>query len=1087
MKRFLALALVVLGLAACQNDPEVINPVGGEVDYELTVAAPELGATRANVNMDSAKGAIDNTTDWSLYDVRYILEIYNEDGTTAAKERMVQIVDEYEPVVFKFRIVPHRTYKFVVFADFVEDGLAGTEYVNAGKHHVIGNTLADITIKDDAINDECTDAYFFSGDIEIKNALQNPIELTRPYAKLRVVTTDLDELNLDVDPAKVVVTYAAGTQPTTFNAITGVIGGANAAEQTFEFEYENLAKPYTTGKDAEAENMTLFADYILATDVDTPIQFKMDVYDENDDLIKSNTFSTDIPVHRNHLTTIIGNVLTTASEVMITIDDDFSNEGVEEEPHYKQVVLVNTAANLQEAIDNYVNGQTILFDNNIKGVVTLIQKEGVNFVIDGNGYKFDGTLQLDGDARAAGTDSITLKNINFETAESSLDFINAYKVYSGKNYNYLHNLTIENCTFKGSGNDSTVVALRTRSAYNIVVKNCEATDLHSFGQLTSSTDMLFEEVNINAGEGGFNFLSSTNGEVVINNCNIESTYTNGYGVRVDAIENRELTINNSTLKANAPVILRKAKASFTLYVNNSQLLESGDSKVVINGEAAKVIIDGKEAQFVTSTTDLATLLASIPAGQEATVVVPADNYTSFPASAMHEGITLLCDEGTVFEGTTSLNVNGATVVGATFDGANNKVMNSSRVDGTFKNCVFNGDLKNGYAGETVVFENCEFNGPDYALHFDGNATGVTNTRVILRNCVVNSDWRVAIGAAISMFEATDTKFNVVGFMNLWGKASFTNCEFTKPYYWLCNMDYATYTNCKFDGRPLVGSDIDIDDTIVDVDGQYYAEANNSTELSTAFNLAAAEYSPLNILVKGDVTGNVTAVQKENVEVVVEGNNHSYNGALLIDGKSSRFATAGLTIQNFNFTGDDASITTDAYINLGIKGDNNTRYTNNVTVKNCTFSTTATKDVVAVKSYTGGDRNVNIIGCTVNAGMHSLAQFTNIEKGLKFEGCQVYSKNGLNLNNTPTFDMNDCTFDTVGYAIRVGVNGSVNSTEKIFNISNSSLKSACDDGDAVIIFRENATYSTLNLTNTTIEGTTKVSGNTDKTTINGANL
>ena len=1085
MKRLLALALVVFGLAACQNDPEVINPVGGEVDYELTVAAPELGATRANANMDSAKGAIDNTTDWSLYDVRYILEIYNEDGTTAAKERMVQIVDEYEPVVFKFRIVPHRTYKFVVFADFVEDGLAGTEYVNAGKHHVIGDTLADITIKDDAINDECTDAYFFSGDIEIKNALQNPIELTRPYAKVRVVTTDLDELNLDVDPAKVVVTYAAGTQPTTFNAITGVIGGANAAEQTFEFEYENLAKPYTAGKDAVAENMTLFTDYILATDVDTPIQFTMDVYDENDGLIKSNKFSTDIPVHRNHLTTIIGNVLTTASEVMITIDDDFSNEGVEEEPHYKQVVLVNTAANLQEAIDNYVNGQTILFDSNIKGVVTLIQKAGVNFVIDGNGYKFDGTLQLDGDARSAGTDSITLKNINFETAESSLDFINAYKVYSGKNYNYLHNLTIENCTFKGSGNNSTVVAIRTRQAYNVVIKNCEATDLHSFGQLTSTVGMLLEKVTVNAGEGGFNFLSSTNGEVVVNECNVTATNTSGdaYGVRVDAAADKHLTINNSTLKAKSPVIIRSAKASFTLYVNNSQLLESGDTKVDMRNGTATVIIDGKEAQFVTSTTDLATILASIPAGQEATVVVPADNYTSFPASAMHEGITLLCDEGTVFEGKSSLNVNGATVVGAEFQsGSDNLVSYYTTINGTYKDCVFNGDLKFSYAGDTVVFENCEFNGPDYALHFDGGASKVT-----LRNCVVNSDWRVAIGAAVTMFEAIDTKFNVDGFMNLWGKASFTNCEFTKPYYWLCNMDYATYTNCKFDGRPLVGSDIDIDDTIIDVDGQYYAEANNATELSTAFDLAAAEYSPLNILVKGDVTGNVTAEQKANVEVVVEGNNHSYNGALLINGKSSRFATAGMTIQNFNFTGDDASITTDAYINLGIKGDNNTRYTSNVTVKDCTFSTTATKDVVAVKSYTGGDHNVNIIGCTVNAGMHSLAQFTNIEKGLKFEGCEVYSKNGLNLNNTPTFDMDDCTFDTVGYAIRVGVNGSVNSTEKIFNISNSSLKSACDDGDAVIIFRDNATYSTLNLTNTTIEGTTKVSGNTDKTTINGANL
>ena len=990
MKRLLALALVVFGLAACQNDPEVINPVGGEVDYELTVAAPELGATRANVNMDSALGAIDNTTDWSLYDVRYILEIYNEDGTTAAKERMVQIVDEYDPVVFKFRIVPHRTYKFVVFADFVAEGNAGTEYVGAGKHHVIGNTLADITIKDDAINDECTDAYFCSKNIEIKNSLQTPITLTRPYAKLRVVTTDLDELNLDVNPAKVVVTYAAGTQPTTFNAITGVIGGANAAEQTFEFEYENLAKPYAAGKDAVDENMTLFADYILATGVDTPIQFTMDVYDENDGLIKSNKFSTDIPVRRNYLTTIIGNVLTTASEVMITIDDDFSNKNnVEDEPYYKQVVLVNTAANLQEAIDNYVNGQTILFDSNIKGVVTLIQKAGVNFVIDGNGYKFDGTLQLDGDARSAGTDSITLKNINFETAESSLDFINAYKVYSGKNYNYLHNLTIENCTFKGSGNNSTVVAIRTRQAYNVVIKNCEATDLHSFGQLTSTVGMLLEKVTVNAGEGGFNFLSSTNGEVVVNECNVTATNTSGdaYGVRVDAAADKHLTINNSTLKAKAPVILRSAKASFTLYVNNSQLLveNGGDSKVVIRGEAAKVIIDGKEAQFVTSTTDLATLLASIPAGQEATVVVPKDNYTSFPANAMHEGITLLCDEGTVFEGTSSLNVNGATIVGATFQsGSNDLVSNYSTINGTYKDCVFNGDLYYSKAGETIVFENCEFNGPDYALHFNENAAGVTNTRVILRNCVVNSDWRVAIGAAISMFEATDTKFNVDGFINLWGKASFTNCEFTTPYYWICSMDYTTYTNCKLDGRALNASDIRIEDTAININGDFFASSNNGFAIAveknaSIVNLLSGDYtipagvSGKEITIKGDKSVNINANINPNVQAYNSATIH-YDG-VTVNGVNNKDAFNGYAVYNMQtFTNCD--------INDMITLYGPARFTG------CTFTTT---DAYAVKTW--GAKEVVVEGCTFN---------TNGRGFLYYPGSNVSG------NTSMTFT--DCTFN-----------------------------------------------------------------------------
>ena len=36
-----------------------------------------------------------------------------------------------------------------------------------------------------------------------------------------------------------------------------------------------------------------------------------------------------------------------------------------------------------------------------------------------------------------------------------------------------------------------------------------------------------------------------------------------------------------------------------------------------------------------------------------------------------------------------------------------------------------------------------------------------------------------------------------------------------------------------------------------------------------------------------------------------------------------------------------------------------------------------------------------------------------------------------------------------------------------------MKSACDDGDAVIILRGTADYSTLTIENTTIDGTTQI--------------
>ncbi len=257
----------------------------------------------------------------------------------------------------------------------------------------------------------------------------------------------------------------------------------------------------------------------------------------------------------------------------------------------------------------------------------------------------------------------------------------------------------------------------------------------------------------------------------------------------------------------------------------------------------------------------------------------------------------------------------------------------------------------------------------------------------------------------------------------------------------------------------------------------YMAVTTADELTQAATNATADVT---IFLANDITGNARIPQKEDVKITIIGENHTYNGVIVVEGKSSRYATTGLTIQNVNFNAE--GISADACINLGESGNSATRYTNNVTVKNCTFSGSEEKKV-AIKSYTGGDHNLNVIGCTVNNGMHSLAQLANIEVGLKFEDCKVYSKNGVNLNQTPAFEMSSCTFDVKGYAIRVGVAGDANVEQKIFTVSNSTLKSACaESDDAVIVFRGSATNAKLTLTNTTLEGSVQISGNTNETII-----
>ena len=431
--RFFALAALVLGLASCQQEFDgAATQVGGEVDFQLKVDAKEL-ATRAEdgdnqYGYDSAYGAIDYLCDeadplridWTDVDLRYTLEVYDANGLNAApvKDRMVQIVDKYEPVTFDLRLVPNRDYQFVVFADFVPQGAsaeANTDIQkNLGLHHVINGTLQNITIKEDAINDECTDAYFATEPIRISNSAAQSIILKRPYGKVRVIATDLAELNLNVNPQRVQVDYTTEV-PTTFNAVNGKIG-TKVADKSYvavlnvtkeDMSNHLYTKDYdaktTTNANGETRftHVTLFTDYILAEkESQTPYNFTLTVFDDQagQNVIKETHFNTDIPVARNMLTTVVGNVLTTATEINVTIDDDFATKytlTMWDGKSIKEPKVVNGAYEIYEAAElAWVADQANNKKNTFKNTTVKLCKD---IHLNGERWtpisKFEGTFE----------------------------------------------------------------------------------------------------------------------------------------------------------------------------------------------------------------------------------------------------------------------------------------------------------------------------------------------------------------------------------------------------------------------------------------------------------------------------------------------------------------------------------------------------------------------------------------------------------------------------------------------------------------------------------------------------------------------
>ena len=368
MKKLLSFLALALCFVACQNDAvESVNN-SDLANVVLTIDAPELGVTRADGDTledgtpkngkNSAFGAIDflSDADWANYDLRYILEVYKagDEGTGEPiyRERLVNCLDKYAPTTFDLRLVPNRKYKFVVFADFVAEGSAEAEdklaiadlYYNTADLRNISAITTEPTCN--AMN-EIRDAYFISKDIEVTTGLQETLTLTRPFAKLRVITTDIDYINGYSTPGYVEVTYKDEPIYKSFNAVNGLLNKSDEmknSELTYGFEV-NKNIPYTEGYDALASHQTLFADYLLAVEGEqTAVNFEMKVYEsKGGNLIHAQDFSTQIPIQRNYLTTIIGDLLTTQANITIKIDDNFIDEWVNPTMKVEPTVLATPA------------------------------------------------------------------------------------------------------------------------------------------------------------------------------------------------------------------------------------------------------------------------------------------------------------------------------------------------------------------------------------------------------------------------------------------------------------------------------------------------------------------------------------------------------------------------------------------------------------------------------------------------------------------------------------------------------------------------------------------------------------------------
>lgn len=319
MKKMFIFAALAFGLASCQNETNIfgvdINNEEEAVEFTINVAAPEVEQTRVADKgyTHSDKGGLENGVLSGDKTMRYILEVYDQNDVRS--EEIYYAYGDVKSVEFTPRLIPNRKYTFVVWADIVTSNIVGASTEKVADVHYNTADLTNVTLYTESWipMDETRDAFTgFHVEDKLEATDQITINLTRPFGKLRIVTTDEKAVNnLHVTPDYAKVTYNE-VPVYSFNAKTGAYTAqtpATLAKSHAKFKIAN----YTTSN-VDANEMTLFTDYFFAPADDEVAlgTFTLDVYDNDTDasLITTTTFTSSIPVKRNRLTTVKGNLLT---------------------------------------------------------------------------------------------------------------------------------------------------------------------------------------------------------------------------------------------------------------------------------------------------------------------------------------------------------------------------------------------------------------------------------------------------------------------------------------------------------------------------------------------------------------------------------------------------------------------------------------------------------------------------------------------------------------------------------------------------------------------------------------------------------
>lgn len=385
---FLAGAAALL-LASCQRDELQGGSISGDERVVTVTAVMPSDPVEVRSNDNPGDGTLAN---------RCLMQVYVVDDPQtpiAYGEPQTAAVSNLS-ATFETRLKSDHAYRLVFWADCATAPAAeGGEYTD--KYYNTDQFPTKVSLITAAFlgNQDELDAFFGETSVTTKQLAAGPVsvtaDLTRPFGQLNIYATDYAQIPVEsMKPAAVNIAFTSIY--TSIDLTTGKLSGLEPVTYAAAVTPHNAATGHLT------------FDYLLATDEEDAIaNFTMNFYTGSTPAADPYTFSS-IPVRRNYITNVRGNLLTDRTEIEVDIEPGFDEEYKIPETEVSDAQTLLTV--LEEGGYARLTG-----DVAITGASAVADGKEVVLDLDGHSLTLHWTMST------SGTSSLTLMNGTVKSSE----------------------------------------------------------------------------------------------------------------------------------------------------------------------------------------------------------------------------------------------------------------------------------------------------------------------------------------------------------------------------------------------------------------------------------------------------------------------------------------------------------------------------------------------------------------------------------------------------------------------------------------------------------------------------------------------